>query len=149
MELEGLLQEGEVVLVACAQNDCINFLGRTILEGAHLSFHAHQKRLGLKCLRPVECHGVRAVRTSYVFAPVLVALRSDVFGRVRRADDQNARIREFTSVSEIMGVQDSAFKFLKAREVWNVRHVEMPRAAEDVVEALGFFVVFGVCAFGR
>jgi hypothetical protein len=46
-----------MMLVTCAENDSINFLGGSILEGAGLAFDFLEEGLGLETFGPVEAHG--------------------------------------------------------------------------------------------
>jgi hypothetical protein len=56
-ECERSVKEGEVMLVTCAENDSIDFLGGSVFEGAGLAFDFLEEGLGLETFGPVEAHG--------------------------------------------------------------------------------------------
>ena len=55
-----------------------------------------------------------------------MALRRDVLGRVRSANDQDVLARKLAGVPEVVRMQDPALERLKPREVRHVRSREVP-----------------------
>ena len=126
-----------MLFVASAKNDSVNFLGRSVLEGAHFAINFGEEGLGLETFGPFEAHGTSSVRAGNVLAAVFVALRSDIFGRVGSSDDHDALVLEFKGVSEVVGVQDSSLELFDSFEVRYVGNMEVTGASQNVVESLG------------
>lgn len=124
-----------MVLVASAQNDSVELFLGAILKGAFFAFYFLKERYSFETFGPMESHRVSSVTQGDVFAAILVALRSDIFSGVRGSNDKNARVPELNGISEVMGVQNSSFERLKAREVRHVRYMEMSTAREYEVES--------------
>ena len=134
-------QEREVVLVAGAQDDRIDALGRAVLEGGGVDVDSLQQRPFFPIVGPFEAHRRGAVAVGDRLCAVLPALRADVLGRVAGADDQDVLAGEFAGVAEVMGVQDAAVETVEAGEFRHVRGREMARGDDDVVEFLGIAVI--------
>jgi len=137
-----------MLLVASAQNDSVKLLGRSVLEGAHLTFYLGEEGLGLETFGPFEAHGFSSVRAGDVLTAIFVALRCDIFGRVGSSDDHDALIAELTSFSEVVGVQDSTLELIKTFKVGYVGDMEVASASHDVVESFGCFFDVGHGAIG-
>ena len=58
LEPQILRQEREIMLVAGAEDDRVDVLGRTVGEGCGLAFDPLQQRTFLEILRPLEAHGL-------------------------------------------------------------------------------------------
>jgi len=137
-----------MLLVASAQNDSVNFLGRSVLEGAHFAVDLSEEGLGLETFGPFEAHGTSSVRAGDVLAAIFVALRCDIFGRVGSSDDHDALVFELKSVSEVVGVQDSTLELFNSFEVGYVGDMEVTSASQNVVESFGSFFDVGLGAIG-
>ena len=74
-------------------------------------------------------------------AAVLPALRTDILGRVRSADDQDVLVLEFHRVAEIVRVQHAAVEGFETFEVGHVRGREVPGGDDHVIELLGILDV--------
>jgi len=139
LELEVLLEEREMLFVSSAHDDNINFFSSSILKGAHFAFNFSEERLGFKTFRPVESHRSSSVRAGDVLASIFVALRSNIFSRVRSSNDHNALVGEFTSISEVVRVKYSSLELFNAREIRHVRNMEVTSASHHIVEFLSSF----------
>ena len=95
-------QERDVVQVAGARDDCIDMRACAVPEGGGIPLDRLQRRHFLPGLRPVIAHRRRAVRHGHRRAAEFAALRSDVFGRIGGADDQDVPARKFARVAEVM-----------------------------------------------
>ncbi len=139
--------EREVVQVAGAQDDRVDLGGGAVLEGRGILFDLLQQRHFLPVIRPLVAHRRGAVRYRDRLAAVFPALRADVLGRVRGADDQDILVLEFHRVAEIVRVQHAAVEGFETLEVGHVRRREVAGRNHDVIEFLAVFVIllFVVC----
>ena len=103
----------------------------------------------LPVIRPVIAHRGGAVADGDRLGTVFPALRSDVLGGIRRADDQDVFVFELHRVAEVMGVQDAAFEGLKSIKLRHVRRAEMARADDDVVKSFCIGVILWQIADGH
>ena len=134
-------QEGEVVLIAGAQDDRIDLLRRAVLEIGRVFIDMGQQRHLLPVRGPVKPHRRRAVRHRQRPGAVFPALRPDILGRIGGADQQDILVLELHRVAEIMGMQDAAIVIRKTLEFRHVRGREMARGDDDMVEILGIHPV--------
>ena len=130
-----------MVAVAGAQDDGIDMRGRAVLEGCGIAVDLFQQRHFFPVRRPVKAHGSRAVRNGDRLAAVFPALRSDVFGGIGGADDQDVLARELARIAEIMRMQNAPVEGVEARKFRHVRGAEVAGCHHDMVEFFGIGVI--------
>ena len=61
----------------------------------------------------------------YGLAAILVALRSDIFGGIAGAYQQDVLALEFTGIAKIMGMKNTSVESLHSLELRDIRRGEM------------------------
>jgi hypothetical protein len=105
-------QERDVVQLAGAQDDCIDMRACAVPEAGGIPLDLFQRRHFFAVLRPGMAHHRRAVRLGHRLA-VFAALRSDVFGRIGGADNQDVPARKFARIAEVMACRVRPLKVSK------------------------------------
>jgi len=124
------------VEISSAEEDGVNVSAAAILEVNRVTLDLGQQRSLFDRFGPVVSHGLGSPGADDVFGAIFDALKGDVLGGIRSANQEQSLARELVGVTEVVRVHHATGELFNAGEGRDVRGGIVTGGHNDVGEAL-------------